>query len=681
MAVQYDPENYPLMGVANASADAAVFVSHHAKARTRRSYYKIIAACVTLLLLIKIFSSAPSTSPVAAPDTAPPPPPTPVPPQRATHARPDQHSVRAPPPSHARPSAAFSSLPSSPFFPTATYSVNPNVRSPFVPAPKPKDYELKPFLHNMGDDTLCHGNWAYYDFYPGYPGCAGRLNFTLGMWHNATDAKSHIIQYYKNKGMDGDSYCSVLEYLYKYEPGVCPPPWQQPGLQPRIHGVNLGGWLLLEPWINPTLFNLVNQGDKILPLDEWHWCTELGKEDAHRILHQHWDTWVTEQTIMDLAYAGINHVRIPIGYWILDDIAPGEPWVEGGMKYLKRCIEWCKKHGIWVLLDLHSAPGSQNGYDNSGELEILLPGQRPKWAADTEEREIVLPNGTFKNQTVYPHIDRTLRIIETIMQEFQWEPTVVAFEPLNEPSQRIPAPLLADFFHKAYSVVRQYRSDIAFVIGDSYNWGYVYTDRMFNPAYTNVWLDAHIYHMFSRGDELLSTLAHLQFACKRSHPQLCESPLPSFVGEWSLATDDCTKWLNGFHDGARWEGTFDGYWRLGSCAGRSDMNNKTIWTDEYKEFLYSFAEVQMDAYEPSPSGALGWFFWNFKSDPNFPAPQWDYLMGVQRGYIPSAAEVRNPAERKFGCHKPFPPSAKGQALAPEPKKTTVPPSAKPSAKP
>jgi glucan 1,3-beta-glucosidase len=55
------------------------------------------------------------------------------------------------------------------------------------------------------------------------------------------------------------------------------------------------------------------------------------------------------------------------------------------------------------------------------------------------------------------------------------------------------------------------------------------------------------------------------------------------VGEWSLATVDCAKWLNGYGTGSRFDGTFPGSYVMGSCVGQDDIYNSTIWTPEYKK--------------------------------------------------------------------------------------------------
>ncbi|KAI9291904.1 glycoside hydrolase, partial [Neoconidiobolus thromboides FSU 785] len=125
----------------------------------------------------------------------------------------------------------------------------------------------------------------------------------------------------------------------------------------KIRGVNLGGWLVPEPFIVPSIFeDHVNEG----VVDEWTLCSTIGKQKCSERLLNHYDTWVTEDDIKTIANAGLNHVRIPIGYWQFD-IQDNEPFIYGGWKYLLRGIQWCRKYGIRVMIDFHAAPGSQNG--------------------------------------------------------------------------------------------------------------------------------------------------------------------------------------------------------------------------------------------------------------------------------------------------------------------------------
>ena len=121
-----------------------------------------------------------------------------------------------------------------------------------------------------------------------------------------------------------------------------------------IRGVNLGGWLVLEKWITPSVFNGLPEN----VTDEWRLCEYLGRSEAEKRLRSHWDRWVTESDIATLKKAGIDHLRIPFGYWALEPRA-GEPYVQGSWDYVMKAVRWAKKYDMKVMIDLHGAPGSQ----------------------------------------------------------------------------------------------------------------------------------------------------------------------------------------------------------------------------------------------------------------------------------------------------------------------------------
>ncbi len=127
----------------------------------------------------------------------------------------------------------------------------------------------------------------------------------------------------------------------------------------QVRGVNLGSWLILEKWMTPSVF----AGAPDTVNDEYQLCVHLGPAEAERRLKAHWDSWITEADFVAMKDAGVNHVRIPIGYWAFD-IKEGEPWVAGSWDYVVKALGWAKAHGIQVMIDLHGAPGSQNGNDH-----------------------------------------------------------------------------------------------------------------------------------------------------------------------------------------------------------------------------------------------------------------------------------------------------------------------------
>ena len=143
----------------------------------------------------------------------------------------------------------------------------------------------------------------------------------------------------------------------------------------KIRGVNTGGWLLLEPWITPHLFEEVNVGDNADKIvDEYTYAQYLEEDFYKGRLKLHWDSFVTREDFEKVSAAGVTHVRIPVGYWYWD-VEEGEPFPapntdesddHNPLFYLKRAMVWLDELDMKAEIDLHAGPGSQNGFDNSG---------------------------------------------------------------------------------------------------------------------------------------------------------------------------------------------------------------------------------------------------------------------------------------------------------------------------
>lgn len=114
--------------------------------------------------------------------------------------------------------------------------------------------------------------------------------------------------------------------------------------------MNLGGWFVLEPWITPSIFQPWATSQQVK--DEYTFCQVLGHDEALRRLDAHWKSWITRDDFFQIARAGLNHVRIPIGYWAVRPL-PDEPYVQGQLGYLDQAIGWARDAGIRIMIDLH----------------------------------------------------------------------------------------------------------------------------------------------------------------------------------------------------------------------------------------------------------------------------------------------------------------------------------------
>ncbi|KAJ3552887.1 hypothetical protein NPX13_g11009 [Xylaria arbuscula] len=102
-------------------------------------------------------------------------------------------------------------------------------------------------------------------------------------------------------------------------------------------GVNLGGWLSLEPFITPSLFDY---DVRLGIVDEYTLCQHLGVKTTATTLEKHYATFVTEDTFKEIQDAGLDHVRIPYSYWAVQTYDDDPYLFRISWRYLLRGIEW-----------------------------------------------------------------------------------------------------------------------------------------------------------------------------------------------------------------------------------------------------------------------------------------------------------------------------------------------------
>jgi aryl-phospho-beta-D-glucosidase BglC (GH1 family) len=380
----------------------------------------------------------------------------------------------------------------------------------------------------------------------------------------------------------------------------------------KVRGVSLGGWLVLEPWITPSLFD--NTGNPNI-VDEWTFGELQNSNTAQQTLQDHWDSWITEADFEAIAAAGLNHVRVPIGYWAWE-VGPGEPYIQGQLPYLRNAVTWAGNNGLKLIIDLHGAPGSQNGFDNSGQRMSF-----PTW------------------QSSASNIARTNEIMQRIANEFgpQYQ-TVAAIQPLNEPAGFDGSAVMnavRTYWLSSYNTIRGSSANTLQLIHDAFQPLSSWNGWEQPPNYQGVAMDTHIYQMFTDAGVAQSNSQHISTACGNAGnlQTFNENQLWTIVGEWTPPMTDCAKYLNGRGVGARYDGTRSGSQRIGSCAGLTGSGSS--FSSSYKTFLRQMWEAQVITYEK----ASGWIMWTWKTEQ---ADEWSYQAGLTYGWIPT-----NPTSFKY----------------------------------
>lgn len=343
----------------------------------------------------------------------------------------------------------------------------------------------------------------------------------------------------------------------------------------KWQGVNLGGWFVLEGWMTPELFEGVSGSDETIFLQQ--------KYNAEEVLIEHWETFITDDDFKYLNSIGVKYVRLPIPWWLYGETAyvgtENEVTYISSVDYIHQAMVWAEIYNISVLLDLHTAPGGQNGFDNGG-----LTGVQ-NWG---------------KNEEEFGYIAKTVEVLDLITKDFSKYESLWGIEVLNEPSWSIDMTTLQDFYLESYKVIRETNKELYIGFHDGFRMYDVYSWRtFFEKDLEKVFLDTHIYSVFSESLSEFSIFEHIEYVDVNHRNMLkeYENIVPVIVGEWSYGLPN---YVTSRYDG-----------------------------DDSVHIKKAFGYKQIEVYNEVD----GWFFWNYKIDQNAYL-EWDFYRLYEKDYLP-----------------------------------------------
>jgi glucan 1,3-beta-glucosidase len=449
-----------------------------------------------------------------------------------------------------------------------------------------------------------------------------------------------------------------------------------------IRGVNLGGWLVQERYIVPYQFSITDchlvgeycwypgalsappeakhnisricDLDKCNPYrtktvgtnfdypnDEWTLSEAFSHNQTigEEWFNFHFDNFITKDDLLFVKNSGITHLRVPLPHWILGNIMADEPWIAGKRwEAFKRLCGWARELDLQVWPNLHTAPGSQNGFDNSGKEDTKFTCAG--WGKIAE------------------NVQRTLDIVHEITFRISQDgltDVVTGFGILNEPFGDCNDFVYQKFLDDGLAIVRNNlpKSTSVFV-----------SDKFFAPVmndgqwwldpkkYQDTYLDTHFYHVFAPEVRAFGPNQHLELVCHPDDRQLsiescCYQDAPKsnttisegvrrISSEWSVAYD-C-------HPGELLSIVMAGIVENGIAP---DFDRELELEPGRKDFLKNFGEAQMVAYEDKDFGLSdGWFYWTIKMEGGA-FLEWDFSRGVREGWL-SVVPSDKASEDVFG---------------------------------
>jgi hypothetical protein len=173
-----------------------------------------------------------------------------------------------------------------------------------------------------------------------------------------------------------------------------------------LRGMGLGGWLLPEGymWRLPRSCDRPRRIEKLV--------SDLCGQSYAQSFWEHYQDWyITEADISLIKQQGLNSIRIPFNTRNLFDIGTGTITFNiHVLDLIDRCIGWCHTHGVYVILDMHGAPGGQTGA-NIDDSEHDQPE--------------LFQNERFQQQCV--------QMWYMLAQRYAEDSTVVGYDLMNEP--------------------------------------------------------------------------------------------------------------------------------------------------------------------------------------------------------------------------------------------------------
>lgn len=329
----------------------------------------------------------------------------------------------------------------------------------------------------------------------------------------------------------------------------------------KIRGVNMGSQFVFEPWIAEKAWSSMGcKGQK----SEFDCVVSLGQDAANKAFAQHWGSWITQDDITEIQSYTLNTIRVPIGYWMKEDLVnkTSEHFPQGGFAYLEKLCGWASDAGLYIILDLHGAPGAQTPHNP-------FTGQYASTAG-------------FYNDYQFGRALEFLEWITTKVHQSDSFRNVGMLEIVNEPLQNAQkvGSMRSTYYPDAFKRIRAAEQKLN--VSKS---GYLHIqmmDKLWGSGDPEEYLTDKYYvayddHRYLKWDPKVNVSKENYISTSCSDE--LDSNTPTIVGEWSLSVPD-------------------------------DVASTPDWDmDTNKDFYKKWFAAQITAYEKQ----RGWVFWTWKT--------------------------------------------------------------------
>lgn len=243
------------------------------------------------------------------------------------------------------------------------------------------------------------------------------------------------------------------------------------GRHALLRGINLGGWFVEEMWMTPFDQQYDPSGTLPQVLDHvslWNAVEKnLGHDAMLRVREQYRKNWINQDDFIRIRAAGFNSVRLPFLYSLVDELAT--PNCRSGIAWLKTAVNYARMAGLYVVLDMHGAPGGQSNADHTGQIN-----QNQLWWG-------------------WQNVAKMEAVWKQVATEFKGDSAVAMYDIMNEPMGAYNNAAQYITYDRSFRAIRSVDADKIAMVEDGYH-GLGESPNPDIPGWTNAVYSVHQYN-------------------------------------------------------------------------------------------------------------------------------------------------------------------------------------------
>lgn len=357
----------------------------------------------------------------------------------------------------------------------------------------------------------------------------------------------------------------------------------QKGNEVVLKGVNLGGYLVTEQWMSAVSWADGDYKDHKSITETFE--KRFSKETTVELWEYFRENFFNDLDFQNCQDMGMNVIRLPFTYMSVDPTYSNVRKIEGeefNFSILDSFVSKASEYGMYTILDLHGAYGSQNGQDHSGES---LSREEVDFYSNQEKKE------------------KTLHLWKAVSEHFKDNPSVAGYDLLNEPGEKAESTTVRhfDYMDELYKGIRENGDDHLVIFESCWDGANLPSPKSYN--WNNVMYSFHNYSGLGTTGQIVDSMRN-----KIQGVEAQNFDVPMYMGEFTCYGDN-KAWdeVLSYFDSKKWsytpwtykinrksESSYTGWGIYYSMAELVDPENDSIEEIKRKWYMVDTAYEKSD---------------------------------------------------------------------------------------